>query len=418
MISDLSAAAPQFFELIAARTGLSIRAKDRAVVERALAERMRVLGLECAQYLALLTRESGDAPEWRALAPILTNGESYFWRDRGQFELLGRIIPELWRARAGSKAGLRVWSAGCSSGEETYSLAMLTRERLSARACQSVSILGTDLNEEALGRARRGFYGDWSFRGVDEARRARHFERADNGWQIHEELRAMTSFKRHNLAQAPTEKREFDLIVCRNVLIYFAPAAIDAALAAFADALCQGGYLLTGHAELTNRNLSGLTPRLRPESVIYQKAPAATQQVSRVTKAVAPKAVAAKTVAPKAVAPKTTATKAVVAAPQTDFLELAHSLADAGRYEAAVARCRAAIERDGCDADAYLLWARIEIEREQDAIAKTLLKKVVYLAPGDGEGFRELAALYEREGDAARAQTMRAAAAAREAAGG
>ena len=210
---------------------------------------------------------------WRALTPLLTNGESYFWRDRGRFALLRReIIPALLRARPDR---LRIWSAGCSSGQEAYSLAMLLDECLPAHKRPHLSIVGTDLNEAALEKARRAVYGEWSFRGVPDEMRARHFERVESGWRVREHLRAMLSFRALNLA-APVGRgegalRNFDLVLCRNVLIYLAPQAVANAVGLLSGALREGGFLLAGHAELANRELFGLTPQLWPESVIYRK---------------------------------------------------------------------------------------------------------------------------------------------------
>ena len=146
------------FDLIAARTGLEIRAKDRDAVTRALAARQSARGLASAgEYLELLAREpTEDGPEWRALAPVFTNGESYFWRDKGQFALLrSTILPQLLRERGGT---LRLWSAGCSSGEEVYSLSILVEELSETKDWPKnarVSIVGTDINEAALARAAR-----------------------------------------------------------------------------------------------------------------------------------------------------------------------------------------------------------------------------------------------------------------------
>ena len=402
-----------FFELIAARTGLAIRAKDRETVALALAARMSALDLnETATYLAMLSAaDETSVAEWHALAPALTNGESYFWRDRGQFELLRRaILPAL-----ASERGLRIWSAGCSTGEEVYSLAMLCHE-LFPDARPRVQIVGTDLNEAALQRARRGCYGEWSFRGVEAARKARYFTRHSDGWHVKNELRALVSFRQLNLC-APAPKasamRGFDLILCRNVLIYLAPAAIRQAVALFNDALCDGGFLMTGHAELANHDAGVLVPRSWPESLVYQKIAA-----SRLPTPTPASPLRLPVPAPK-IAPSPVVPARVPAAPPmpkaepfndtlADRLATAQAAADAGDYATATASCRAAIEANSFNADAYLLWARIEIERGEIAHAKVLLKKVVYLAPDQAAGFVELAALYEAGNDAARAERMRA----------
>lgn len=343
------------------------------------------------------------------MAPVLTNGESYFWRDKGQFALLQReILPLL--ARQNSRE-LRLWSAGCSTGEEAYSLAMLCQEMFPDNRPR-VQIIGTDLNEAALEHARRGCYGQWSFRGVAPSLQARYFTRQGNSWHIKPELRAAVSFRRLNLC-APRDEanlRDFDLILCRNVLIYLAPAAIDRAVALFRGALREGGFLMTGHAELANRDLSDLAPRSWPESLIYQIAPAVGAPLSLPKTRARPDFIATPRTKSARVPLAPAVRDSVVEKPAVteSALARAHKLADAGDHAAALAACREATAAAPFDAEAYLLWARIEIERGETAQAKILLKKVVYLAPDQPAGFLELAALYQAAGDAIRAEKMRA----------
>ena len=402
-----------FFALIAARTGLAIRVKDRETVARALLARMAARDLDEAAYLKLLSNH-GDASqdEWRILAPALTNGESYFWRDKGQFELLRReILPLLARGRPRE---LRLWSAGCSTGEEVYSLAMLCHE-LFADNRPRIQIIGTDLNDDALERARRGCYGHWSFRGVAPQLQERYFTRQSDGWHVKAELRASVNFRSFNLCAPREEARanglsDFDLILCRNVLIYLSPAAIDGAVALFGGALRAGGFLMTGHAELANRNLSDLAPRSWPESLVFHKtAPTIAAPLSMPIARAQPKSVAAPT--KTAPVPRARAARDFVA-DKSDVIESpltrAQKLADAGDHAAALAACREATEAAPFEAEAYLLWARIEIERGETAHAKALLKKVNYLAPDQADGFLELAALYEADDDEFRAEKMRA----------
>ena len=421
-----AASAPElddaFFALIAALTGLAIRAKDREVVARALKARQSACRLSGAAYLALLGDKSAQSyAEWRLLTPALTNGESYFWRDRGQFALLRRLIlPELAARRPHE---LRIWSAGCSTGEEVYSLALLCCELFPDNR-PAVRIIGTDLNEAALERARRGCYGHWSFRGVETHLQERYFTQQDDKlWRVNDELRSLVSFRQFNLC-APLDEalRDFDLIVCRNVLIYLAPAAIDQIVAMFGAALRDGGTLMTGHAELANRDLRGLVPRSLPESLVYQKAapalslnptfnptPARAPATPPATPPAALKTAPVRRAAPRSETVKVPATPPIAAVESSaNSLAVARDAADAGDHARALEACRAVIALSPFDAEAYLLWARIEIERGETAHAKVLLKKVIYLAPDQAAGFLELAALYGAENDGTRAEKMRA----------
>src|SRR5262249_29138237 len=153
-----------FRELLAARTGLSVRTQEREQFKEALTSRARALRLPgLADYRRLLQGETEDAEaEWQRLLPLLTNRETHFFRDPGQMQLLReRILPELLE-RNRRQRQLRLWSAGCSTGEEPYSLAILLDEILPDSDGWNLLLLATDLNEEALETARRGVYGRWS----------------------------------------------------------------------------------------------------------------------------------------------------------------------------------------------------------------------------------------------------------------
>lgn len=428
----------RFLALIAARTGLHIRDKDHDDFRRQLAQRMKALKVAHPDaYLQKLEVEEGvTGGEWMRLLPRLTNGESYFWRDKGQFSLLKTgLLPELIAARSTART-LRLWSAGCSTGEEPYSLAMLVDELLPQREGWNVTILGTDINDEALVKARRGLYGAWAFRGLDPSIQKRYFERTAQGYQISDKLRGMVRFAPCNLGSNDFPSpalgiNDFDLILCRNVLIYFKPEAILHTLQRFALSLREGGYLLTGHAELANHNPAPLRARTFAESVAYQRcdgaaAPARpgntiavnnfvlarnpaklppTWRESRLP--VVPLAVAS--LSALAAAPTHTAIKPV-AGQAAALCERARQNADLGRYEEAAGLCREAIDLDATYADAYFIWAQVEGEQGQPATAKQLFKKVVYLDPSHFEAHLELAAIYDQENDASRARREREAA--------
>ncbi|RYD89144.1 MAG: chemotaxis protein CheR, partial [Sphingobacteriales bacterium] len=149
----------EFCDLLSTRTGLQVREKDRSMVSHTLLARCDVLRLSPDRYLHKLRIDQVDGPEWTLLMPQLTNGESYFERDKGQFALIrNTILPDLIeRKRARNEHSLRLWSAGCSTGEEVYSLAMATEAVLPPG--WKATVLGTDINAFALQKARRGVYG-------------------------------------------------------------------------------------------------------------------------------------------------------------------------------------------------------------------------------------------------------------------
>ena len=210
-----------------------------------------------------LVASAPDARAWCTFAEALLVHETYFFRHPDQLRLLADVIlPRLLQDRLDSgKREVRIWCAGCSSGEEVYTLALLLQSAIATSAVPSaqawnVTILGTDLSAPTLEVARAGNYallaGLNSFRDVPEF--ARHhfaaiFSAATTTWSASPELRRLTRFARHNLVSDPPALRDVDLVVCRNTLIYFDEAHSRAALTSLAAALRPQGALLLGPAE-------------------------------------------------------------------------------------------------------------------------------------------------------------------------
>lgn len=209
-------------------------------------------------YLAHLESGADADEEFRALAQGITVGETYFFRYRDHFEAFRRaVLPARIRARAAERR-LRILSAGCATGEEPYTLAIAVRDGIPDLARWDVSIVGADVNPAFLEKARRGRYGQWSLREARPEEVDRHFRKEGHHWQLDSGVRSMVRFEERNLAQeAPGlwERGAFDVVFCRNVLIYFGPRAIQGLLQRIEDALAPGGYLFLGHSE----TLRGLT---------------------------------------------------------------------------------------------------------------------------------------------------------------
>jgi chemotaxis protein methyltransferase CheR len=279
------AAFPQIQRLLATRTGLHIRQRDREHFRTTLASRLRALKLASAAEYHRLLESNGEAStqEWRQLIALVTNGESYFFRDKGQMTLLEeRILPDLIDRNRCSRS-LRLWSAGCSTGEEPYSLAILLDRVLPQRRDWTIHLIGTDINEEVLERARQAVYPHWSFRDVPTQIRDRYFLDHPDAWRLDPQIRSMVTFRRVNLLADPFPRdviREMDLILCRNVFIYFEREAVAAVLRKYADTLKPGGYLITGHAELHAREVECLLARRFPHSIVYQRPIAETAEAA------------------------------------------------------------------------------------------------------------------------------------------
>lgn len=265
-------------QAVADRCGFKIRKTDQASFRETILKRTQQLELPFpeAYYQLLTSRTAAAEQEWTQLISTITNTESFFFRDKGQFKLLKeQIIPRLLEQNSARRT-LRICSAGCSTGEEPYSIAILLKELLPDIESWEVSILGLDINMAAIAKAKAGLYRSWSFRGLDPAVRQIFFTEVNHHYQLNAEIRAMVEFHRINLLQDSFLDLEpaiadLDLILCRNVFIYFDDAAIKTILDKFYQALSPAGYLLVGHAELHNQPLTQFQFQVFEESLAYQR---------------------------------------------------------------------------------------------------------------------------------------------------
>lgn len=387
--------------LLARQTGL--RLTDAGVLKLEQLLRVRAGHGDPFVYLASLS-EAELARETEFLAAQLTPGETYFFRDQGQFALLRtRILPELIKRRREQRR-LRLWSAGCASGEEAYSLAMLIDMELSEWQSWQITLVGSDINRDALARAQSGRYGDWSFRMVPDNLKARYFRRNGDEWVLDARIRAMVDFRFGNLVTEPLQNwmySDMDLILCRNVLIYFHPEAVRIVVEKLAASLAEGGYLVTGHTELHGCPSPGLQARLFPEGVVYQRAtsgalPAALpQSLVSSSRGVIP--------------PPPAGGLPLPAAPPVpeSASERAQALADRGDYDAAENACHAALDADSLQPVPHFLLAQLAQLRGDYRQAEDQLNQTLYLAPDHIAAHLELAALLERAGQPERAQARR-----------
>lgn len=223
------------------------------------------LGFESVQA-CLLWIEYGaqDADAVNALARHLTIGESYFFREIGVISVLReKLIPEILERKArGGERTLNIWSAGCSTGEEVYTLAMMVASMLEDDDPLRVRILGTDINSTALDRARQGVYRDWSFRDMPtELVNTWFSEDMPGRYAVHPRLRDMVEFRQLNLVDVSTYPTGFDLILCRNVLMYFTRDVVSRIVQSLRRSLRDDGWLVPSMTEVTLVNAPGLESR-------------------------------------------------------------------------------------------------------------------------------------------------------------
>jgi len=238
-------------DLIHEHAGLFFREDMQYLVERRLGPRLRSLGLESyAEYHDLLLHDPQRISEIEHATEVLTTNETYFFRDPLQLRSFAEeILPVLAAARRYERR-LRVWSAGCSSGEEAFTAAILLRGS-GLFSGWDVEVLGSDIARRVLSVARAGCYGAHAFRGVDAEAMLRWFRPAGDRWMVDDAVRRIVSFAHINLLDeaAVDQVEPVDCIFCRNVLIYFDQEARRRVVKSLHRRLRPGGYLLLGHSE-------------------------------------------------------------------------------------------------------------------------------------------------------------------------
>ena len=268
----------RFSKLMHERYGLHFPDKRRGDLERGV--RQAFAASTCAdlnEYYALLHDSDSNTVHFERLINALTISETHFFRDAGQIDALySHVLPQLISRRRALRT-LRIWSAGCASGEEPYSIAMLLRELLHDVDEWSITILGTDVNTEALDRARQAVYSEWAFR-EERAKqwRARYFRRRSNRYELIPEVRRMVTLDQFNLVEGAYPSYEtnttlMDLIMCRNVMIYFTEPVSRQIVGGFYESLTHGGWLVVGHAEHSLTIYRRFKVNNFPNAILYQR---------------------------------------------------------------------------------------------------------------------------------------------------
>ena len=234
-------------EVARREAGLVFTPDQSYLIDGRITPLLRARALDAAQLIGALKR--GDKDIKAAVVDALTNNETSFFRDKAPFNLFhDKILPAL--AERPRDGVMRIWSAACSTGQEPYSLAMLIAGSAYARPDLSFDILGTDMSETCLKIARDGRYSAFEVqRGVSEGDRARYFEADDKGWRVRQDLRAKVRWAQFNLVQDTYDLGRFDVVFCRNVLIYFDQDTRRRVLQRIAGSLTNDGYLFLGASE-------------------------------------------------------------------------------------------------------------------------------------------------------------------------
>ena len=236
--------------LLEARTGQQLTMSRRWRIETALSSLLRGRGVTSLDELITILVMGKEPNLSQQVVEALLNNETYFFRDRAPFDVLQRhALPELMRRRAASKR-LRIWSAGCSTGQEVYSLAMLFAESPQQWAGWTIDILGTDVSTACVDRARSGTYTQFEVqRGLGINQMIKWFEESADGWRAVEALRKPVRFQVHNLLEQPPHPGGFDIVLCRNVMLYLSADKKALAFERLASAMAPDGWLMLGAGE-------------------------------------------------------------------------------------------------------------------------------------------------------------------------
>lgn len=410
----------EFSEFIHEQCGLHFDQRNRKTLERCIQRRMRVVAAPTlAAYRAYLHRFQESRQELKKLASLLTIGETSFFRFDPHFAALTElVIPELLK-RNQPEQRLKIWSAGCSTGEEVYSLAIILLQHFPQLADWDVTILGTDISHQSLSIAEQGTYQGRTLRNVPADLLSEWFVKNGKEWTVSDRLRAITRFAFLNLQSEsyPNPNNgttECDLIFCRNVMIYFRPETVRAVVSRLRRALRPGSYLFLGHAETLGTGFldfvrcqhhggtyyragtieedeekdippqaptdpdekknEALLPFVEDHKIILQPPEEVREQEKR-----SPDLILSDIGREKETPPKTAEPPPREVTPANDLLEQGFSLADQGRFDEALALCQQLLQKDDLFSRGYLLRGLIRDQQGQSLAAIADYQRAILL---------------------------------------
>ena len=232
-------------ELIYAESGITFTPTNRSILESRLKERLRERGVDSVK--TYFDKIKSDKEELKGFLDSITTNLTRFFRNQAQFDALEKhVVPELINNIRKVPGTIRIWSAGCSTGEEPYTLSMLLSEVLPKS--WNYEILASDISLKCLMTAKEGFYSESRIVGIPDNYLAKYFNKVDGGYKVHTDIQSKIKFDYHNLKN-DSGQRNFDVVFCRNVIIYFDEVAQTAVMNRFWDAMASKSFLFIGHSE-------------------------------------------------------------------------------------------------------------------------------------------------------------------------
>ncbi len=416
----------RFQKLVLQRTGMLFGIKRR----NALARGITMLCEKAAQddldrYFQMLQATETDSPPWDALIEELTVGETYFFRDENQIKALRRhLLPQIIAAH-GHDRRIRIWSAGCASGEEAYTLSMLLAELVPDIDQWNICILGTDINKKVLHKGKMARYRPWSFRQTDPLFQARYFSREGDEYEAIPRIRKNVHFEYLNLNEPVypslfTNTNAMDLILCRNVAIYYSEDVVRHVVSRFYQCLVPGGWLMMGASETSMpvfdqygyhvflggtvyRKLNEPAPFVRrfQEGAFEKTTSNASKPVSAIIEQDVFSAGLKKTLFVMTTMPVPVAERADLPTPpdKPDLAELGRNLIRRKRYGEAkdlFFRCLAENPRD---ADSLYQLGRVHANVGQMEAARSFCEQAIEINPLRAEVYYTLGLVHQESGD-------------------
>jgi len=409
-----------FIRFIRSRLGLVIKSHQLYDLRKTIVDASEKFHCTPSAYLELIKTSGVESPYLEFLIAGITIGETYFFRDDHQMQLLSEnVLPALIQSkRAANHFFLRIWSAGCASGEEIYTIAMLLREMLPDYQKWTLQLMGSDINTASLKKAREGIYGEWSMRSISDYYKNKYFNREKNQYHLHHDIRDAVNFMWLNLGSEDypsmiNNTNAQDLILCRNVLIYFDDHHVRNLMKKLDACLVEGAFLMLGASDpiqIKNTSLSSYQKEgallmhstakkeeKRPEPslsdeplVMYHD----TYQKRKPEKITLPPKISHK---PKSDAVKSEIEKLMDESSwqdvinkltgldqntlhQVDMLNImATALANIGKLDDAVLSCEESLGLDKTQKQTWVTLAMVLIEKNQLVEAESALRKALFL---------------------------------------
>lgn len=402
-------------KVIAEKMGLSFSNKQLINLNRIIELAAKEEGfLDIETYLDFLLSNSLRQKDILDLAEKVTVGETYFFREQKALDILEKeILPKIIKQKYSTKKQLKIWSVGCSTGEEAYTLAIILKKLLQSFDNWDITIFASDINLSSLKKALAGVYNNWSFRVIKfEDKKSFFNELSENQFEIVSELKKVVKFEYLNLAQAiyPSQfnlANSFDLIFCRNVMIYLTLECQTKIIQHFYKVLKPNGWLIVSPTETRLLNKSQFTAVHFPETILHQKVikklEVINEMVSLDMLKIEPlqelEVNLEKIGKLEATNSESNFDKQKDKESDQVYFKLAQKQADQGFLEQAKEYCEKAITINKLEPDYYYLLATVLIEKGDDLLAIETLKKVLYLEPDFMLAYFHLAKLAYKQGN-------------------